>query len=416
MTRVRVLRTLAAAALAVWLSGAKSLSAQTAATLTGSLVDISGGALAGATLSLRQSAIGLTRSVTSGTDGRFVIAGLTAGDYELRAELSGFQTLVQQNLVLTVGETLALPPLVLQVGGVEQVVTVLGRSSVVNTRTSELSFLVGERAVESLPLNGRNYTDLALLQPGVIAYPSRDGGSVVAHGLGMSMNGQDYRSNVYLLDGTLQNDFTNGPAGSAAGTALGVESIQEFRVESNAYGSEFGRNYGGQVNVLTKSGTNTLRGSAYEFHRNDALDAPNYFDVTGQPDFTRNQFGGAFGGPIVADRLFYFVGYEALRESLSTTMRAAACCPMDRSRSTRPSFPTSTPFQWPTGHRSAAGWQPTRSPSIRSSIRISSRLASTTIADPGISSSAATPSTTRPSGCRPTTRSSRGRSSRPISS
>jgi hypothetical protein len=99
-----------------------------------------------------------------------------------------------------------------------------------------------------------------------------------------------------------------------------VESIQEFRVESNAYGSEFGRNYGGQVNVLTKSGTNTLRGSAYEFHRNDALDAPNYFDVTGQPDFTRNQFGGAFGGPIVADRLFYFVGYEALRESLSKTI------------------------------------------------------------------------------------------------
>ena len=183
-----------------------------------------------------------------------------------------------------------------------------------------MSYLVSEQAIATLPLNGRNYTDLTLLQPGVIAYPSRDGGSVVAHGLGMSVNGQDYRSNVYLLDGTLLNDFTNGPAGSAAGTTLGIEPIQEFRVEANAYPAEFGRNFGGQMNVITKSGTNTLRGSAYEFHRNDALDAANYFDVAGKPDFTRNQFGGAVGGPLMRDRLFYFVGYEALRENLGKTI------------------------------------------------------------------------------------------------
>src|SRR5205809_611206 len=189
-------------------------------------------------------------------------------------------------LLLTVGETLALPAMVLQVGGVEQVVTVLGLSSVVNTRTSELSFLVGERAVESLPLNGRNYTDLALLQPGVLAYPSRDGGSVVAHGLGISVNGQDPRANVYLLDGTLQNDFTNGPAGSAAGTALGMDGVREFRVEANAYSAEFGRNSGGQINVLTKSGSNAFAGSLFEYHRNDALDARNYFDTANKPDFT----------------------------------------------------------------------------------------------------------------------------------
>ena len=195
-----------------------------------------------------------------------------------------------------------------------------GGASSVNTATSELSFLVGEHAIESLPLNGRNFTDLALLQPGVLAYPSRDGGSVVAHGLGMSINGQDYRSNVYLLDGTLQNDFTNGPAGSAAGTTLGMDAIREFRVESNAYSAEFGRNYGGQINVLTKSGTNTLRGSAFEFHRNDALDARNYFDVAGKPDFTRNQFGASLGGPLQKDRLFYFAAYEGLRERLGKTI------------------------------------------------------------------------------------------------
>ena len=189
-----------------------------------------------------------------------------------------------------------------------------------NTSSAELSYLVGSEAINALPLNGRNYTDLALLQPGVLAYPHRDGGSVVAHGLGMSVNGQDPRSNVYLLDGTLQNDFTNGPAGSAAGTALGTETIREFRVESNAYSAEFGRNSGGQINVLTKSGANTLDGALYEYHRNDALDSRNYFDVGTQPDFHRNQFGATIGGPIARDRTFFFLGYEALIERLGKTV------------------------------------------------------------------------------------------------
>jgi hypothetical protein len=137
----------------------------------------------------------------------------------------------------------------------------------------------------------------------------------------MSVNGQDPRSNVYLLDGTLLNDMTNGPAGSAAGTALGMETVREFRVETNAYGAEYGRNSGGQISVITKSGTNEFAGSAYEFHRNDALDAPNFFDPPGQqPDFRRNQFGGTLGGPLQVDRLFFFFGYEALREKLGKTV------------------------------------------------------------------------------------------------
>src|SRR5262245_43569064 len=134
-------------------------------------------------------------------------------------------------------------------------IEVFGDASPVNTRTGELSYLVDASAIEQLPLNGRNYTDLAYLQPGVTPYPYRDGGSVVAHGLGMSVNGQDPRANVYLLDGTLLNDMTNGPAGSAASTALGTETVQEFRVETNAYGAEFGRMSGGQVNVITKAGS-----------------------------------------------------------------------------------------------------------------------------------------------------------------
>ena len=293
--------------------------AQTSATLTGAVTDGSGGVLTDARVVVQQIETGLTRTAVTGTDGRFVFAGVPVGQYEVRVERSGFRPLVRQGVVLAVAETRSLT-LTMELGGIEREAIVSGAGSTVNTQTPELSFLVGAQAIESLPLNGRNYTDLALLQPGVLPYPSRDGGSVVAHGLGTSVNGQDYRSNVYLLDGTLQNDFTNGPAGSAAGTALGMESVREFRVESNAYSAEFGRSYGGQITALTKSGTNTLHGSAYEFFRNDALDAKNYFDVSGKPNFSRNQYGGSAGGPLRRDRLFYFAGYEALREHLGKTI------------------------------------------------------------------------------------------------
>jgi hypothetical protein len=300
----------------VWTTNA---TAQTTATLTGRIVDASAAALPGATVSARQTETGLQRVTTSDAQGRYAFAALPPGTYSIRVELDGFRPLVRNGVGLTIAES-AVVNLAMAVGGVAEAVTVVGDAPAVNTRTGELSYLVDERAIAQLPLNGRNYTDLALLQPGVVAYPHRDGGSVVAHGLGMSVNGQDPRSNVYLLDGTLLNDMTNGPAGSAAGTALGMETVQEFRVETNAYSAEFGRMSGGQINVLTKAGSNDIRGSAYEFHRNEAFDARNYFDVAGKPPFTRNQYGGAVGGPVRRDKVFFFVGYEALRENLGRTI------------------------------------------------------------------------------------------------
>jgi hypothetical protein len=293
--------------------------AQTTSTLTGDVKDQQGAALVGVQLTALQIETGLTRTTVSTDEGRFVFPGMPVGAYELRAEHTGFQRLVQKGVHLTVGET-AFINLVMELAGLTEIVEVEGDAAIVNTQTPELSFLVNERAIKELPLNGRNYTDLALLQPGVIPYPSRDGGSVVAHGLGMSINGQDPRSNVYLLDGSPQNDFTNGPAGSAAGTALGIESIREFRVETNAYSAEFGRNSGGQINVVSKSGTNEFHGSLYEFHRNDNLDARNFFDGARKPEFKRNQFGGSIGGPIRRDKLFFFFGYEGLRENLGRTI------------------------------------------------------------------------------------------------
>ena len=296
--------------------------AQTSATLAGRVLDTSGASIPGVTVTARQTDRGIERVTITGADGRFVLPGLAVGAYDVRAELAGFKTVLRPAVTLTVGDAVALD-FTMEVGALAETVSVIAEASPINTRTGELSYLVDERAIEQLPLNGRNFTDLAFLQPGVTPYPNRDGGSVVAHGLGMSVNGQDPRANVYLLDGTLLNDMTNGPAGSAAGTALGTETVREFRVETNAYGAEFGRMSGGQINVITKSGANAVSGSAYEFHRNDAFDAKNYFDVGDKPAFTRNQFGATVGGPVRRDRLFYFAGYEGLRENLGRTITSA---------------------------------------------------------------------------------------------
>jgi len=292
--------------------------AQTTATLTGHVEDAAGGRLPGASVSVTNAATGLARSMTTDAEGHFTMAGLPAGEYTVRAELSGFRPLVQRGVLLSVGQQASIS--LTMTAGVTEEVQVAAHLGQVNTRTANLSYLVDERTIAGIPINGRNFTELMALQPGVTPFPHRDNGSVVAHGLAMSVNGADPRANVYLLDGTLLNDFTNSPAGSAAGTALGMDTVREFRVEANAYSAEFGRAAGGQVNVITKSGTNQLSGSLFEFHRNDALDARNYFDAGKKPDFTRNQFGGTAGGPLKRDRLFFFAGYEALRENLGRTV------------------------------------------------------------------------------------------------
>jgi hypothetical protein len=309
----------------MWVAGlllcfATSLAAQTTSTITGTVRDQAGAVVAGAKVTARHVETNLTRDSESDSQGRFVFPELRVGEYELRAEQSGFKPTVRKGVNLTIGETAAINlVLEVQVGQYEVDVTDV---TPVNTQTSELSYLVSERAIRELPLNGRNFTDLALLQPGVIAFRQRDGGSVVAHGLGMTINGQDIRSNVYLLDGTLLNDFTNGPAGSAASTTLGTETIREFRVEANSYSAEFGRNYGGQINAISKSGGNQFHGTLYHFLRNDNLDARNFFDrqPLGKPEFKRNQFGGTLGGPVRRDQTFFFFGYEGLRERLGRTI------------------------------------------------------------------------------------------------
>jgi hypothetical protein len=309
---------LALAAAALLALTAPAAAQHTTSAITGRTADATGAPLPGVRVSARHVESGLVRDAESGPTGEFVLPAVPVGAYEVNASLSGFRPVVQRDVTVVLGEPAVLA-LTLELG-VSDEVTVTGDLTSVQTRGGQLGYLVSEDKVADLPLNGRNYTDLAFLQPGVLSFPHRDGGSIVAHGLGASVNGQDPRSNVYLLDGTLMNDFTNGPAGSAASTALGTETVREFRVETNAYSAEFGRNSGGQVNVVTKSGQNDWHGSLYEYHRNDALDARNFFDPDEKPDFRRNQFGATLGGPVRRDRTFFFLGYEGLRERLGRTI------------------------------------------------------------------------------------------------
>ena len=302
------------------LCAAAAAAQSTTSTIVGQVRAETLAGLPGATVTARHVESGLVRTASTDATGHYTLAALPVGLYEVRAELSRFRPVVRPRVELVVGEPATLN-LTLVLGGAQDEVTVTEELPRISTRSGELSYLVSEETIRDLPLNGRNYTDLGFLQPGVIAFPHREGGSVVAHGLAASINGQDPRSNVYLLDGTLMNDFTNSPAGSAAGTTLGTDTVREFRVESNAYGAEFGRNYGGQINVVTKAGTNRLHGSAFEYHRNDALDARNYFDPETKPDFRRNQFGFTLGGPVRRDRTFFFAGYEGLRERLGRTIQ-----------------------------------------------------------------------------------------------
>lgn len=322
MTRIPLPIALLAAALLIPFA---PLSAQrTTASIAGVVLDGTGGAVSEAQVSATLSSTGARREVLTDAEGRYLIARLPVGTYELRVVREGYQTVVRQGIELTVSRN-ALVDFDLSEGEQRFEVTVVDDAPLVDTQSHELSYLVDSRSIEELPINGRNYLDLALLQPGVQAYRNRDSGgsgSIVAKGLATSINGQSPRSNVYLLDGTLQNDFTNGPAGSGAGTSLGMETIREFRVETNAYSAEFGRSAGGQINALTKSGTNELHGSIFWFLRNDNLDARNFFDPEELPEFRRNQYGSTVGGPIVKDKTFFFFGSEVLREDLGRTIQS----------------------------------------------------------------------------------------------
>ncbi len=292
------------------------------ATISGTATDPSGGALAGARIQVTNIGTNISQSTTTDAQGRYSIAQLPVGSYRLEASLSGFKNVVHGGVTLSVGSTLVVD-FSLPVGEVNQTVNVESDVSRVETETSEVSTLISPQQMRDLPLNGRNFEQLITLAPGVSTVGAALN-AVTGRLYGMQDNysvaGSRPTGQMFLLDNTDIRDFWEHGTGSGyAATSLGVEAIGEFQVLTNTYTAQFAGN-GAVINATSRSGTNDLHGGAYEFFRNNVLDARDIVDpVTGPPPFRRNQFGGDLGGPIKKDKLFFFGNYEGLRQSLATT-------------------------------------------------------------------------------------------------
>jgi hypothetical protein len=302
-------------------------------TILGSVTDASGLPVAGATVAVKNRETGLARSTLTSEDGSYIVTELPIGSYTVTISQSGFQTSVTSDVVVNVaGERrvdVALKP-----GQVSQTVEVSGADlPQVETTTNELGGVLTSQTVQDIPVNGRDYTKLIYLNPGVAGSPDQISDSPGSFGE-FSMNGARGRSNNYLLDGTDMNDgYRNDPAINEAGvfgtpsTILPIDAVAEVRVISN-FEPEYGRNAGAVVNIVTKSGTNSYHGTAAEYFRNDALDARNYFNSVGQPKapFHNNQYGGSLGGPIIKDKTFFYLDYEGQEEPVGVV--TLACVPV----------------------------------------------------------------------------------------
>jgi hypothetical protein len=296
-------------------------------TITGTLVDSSGRVIPNAGVSITNVDTGINRTVTTNEDGLYIAPNLLPASYELTFTAPGFKTDVRRGIELTVGATVTMN-LTMQVSGAKETVQVQTEAPDVQLATSDIGAVVNATTVRELPLNGRSWTDLATLQPGVNRIQTQPDFSAGTdrgnRGFGqqLTISGARPQQNNYRLDGVSLNDYANGAPGSVLGGSLGVDAIQEFSVLTSNYSAEYGKTSGGVVNAITRSGSNQFHGSAYEFIRNNALDARNYFDQGSTPPFKRNQFGGAVGGPIFKNRTFFFADYEGIRQSkgLSTVV------------------------------------------------------------------------------------------------
>jgi hypothetical protein len=316
------------------------------ATLSGTVTDQSGAVVPNTQISITNVATGVTRAVTTDAAGFYAAPNLLPGTYEITTTAPGFTTQVRTGITLTVGAQQVLN-ITMQVGRVTEKVQVTGEAPAVQLATSSLSAVVNSTTVRELPLNGRSWTDLATLQPGVdviqTQLPFAAGTNRGNRGFGnqITVDGARPQQNNYRLDGISINDYANGAPGSVLGGDLGVDAIEEFSVLTSNYSAEYGRTSGGVVNAITRSGTNQFHGGVYEFLRNSALDARNFFDAK-NPPFRRNQFGAEAGGPIRRDKVFVFGDYEGIRQSKGLT--AVNTVPSLDARNGILNFPDPTSF------------------------------------------------------------------------
>ena len=337
--------------LASFLIFASPSHAQTSSSITGIITDPSGAVIQDATVNVKNVETGATRDTTTNGTGQYFVLDLPVGEYCVKASTKGFidmtwtvKLLVNQEA--RVDLTLYLP------GREGDFAYASADAPMVSTSTTDISGLVGEQAIKNLPLNGRSYDLLLTLNPGIVNFTSqKTGGTGISNSTtanNFSVNGNRPQQNLFLLNGI---EFTgaaenNMTPGGASGQLLGVDAVREFNVQRDNYGAEFGKHPGGQVIIATQSGSNNFHGSVYEFLRNNAFDAPNYFDQGSAPPFQRNQFGVSAGGPIHQDKTFVFGNYEGFRQNLHQT--SAAFVPDDASRAS--AVPSVQPLLnlWPT--------------------------------------------------------------------
>ena len=292
------------------------------ATVSGEITDESGAAIAACKVSIKNVATGEVREVTTNSDGFYVAPNLLPGEYEVTASATGFSTLIQKNVTLTVGTEQPLN-LTLHVGNLSQQVVVSAAPSAVQTTTSEVSATVDSTTVREMPLNGRDWASLASLEPGVVSIPNQATTSFNANkgnrGFGNQLSDSGHRPNEndYRVNGVTINDYSNAAPGGPTGLNLGVDAIQEFSVITTGYTAQYGRTSGAVINAITKSGTDDFHGTGYIFDRDSIFDARNFFDGSDIPVFHRLQFGAAAGGPIIKDRTFIFGNYEGVRQKQS---------------------------------------------------------------------------------------------------
>jgi Carboxypeptidase regulatory-like domain len=289
--------------------------------VSGTVLDPSNATIGQATVVIRNVETGSERRLTTGSDGTFSAPSIAVGTYSVSVEHEGFASEHRTGIVVTVGQTVRLR-FVLALGNVEQAVTVADVPQGVDTSTQQTQGLVNERQVKELPLNGRSFDQLLMLNPASINYTTQRSGGVGTSnssvGNMFSVSGRRPQDNLFLLNGIEYTgaSLINVTPGGTSGQLLGVEAVREFNVVSDTYGANYGKRTGAQVSIVTVSGTDHVHGSVYEFLRNSALDARNYFDPAQIPPFQRNDFGAAMGGPLRRDKLFLFGNYEGYRQHL----------------------------------------------------------------------------------------------------
>src|SRR6478672_504007 len=291
-------------------------------TIIGTVTDSSGSVIPNAKVTIVNEGTGLTRNLQSDSNGEFTAPSLPTGHYTVIAELTGFKTLTLSNIELGVDQRARID-LKLEVGAMTETVSVEATSPLLQTSTSELGTTVTSAQIEALPLNGRNFVNLTRTIPGVlrgIPGANIDGAGSLAWraSASFSANGQRPRDNNYMLDGVDNNETWL----QTVVIFPSVDALDEFKMQTSTYSAEFGRSLGGVVNLQIKSGTNKMRGSAFEFMRNDAFDANNFFNNRAgrkKPDFKQNQFGGTVGGPVITDKTFFFGDYQGHRETQGVT-------------------------------------------------------------------------------------------------